>query len=251
MNFEDNKKEYVFGIHPVLEALDSEQEVEKILIQKGMRTEMSKRISDEARKKNIPISVVPVEKLNRVTRKNHQGVIAFISAIQYASLDNVIDQCYSTGQTPLFLLLDQITDVRNFGAIARTAEAAGVHTIIVPSKGSALITSDAVRTSAGALNHIPVCRVKDLGNTIKYLKDSGFKVIGASEKGKKSVFESELTSPLSIVMGSEEKGISEQVLELCHDQLHLPMKGKVGSLNVSVAASIFIFEAVRQRVIVE
>lgn len=243
----DQAKEFTYGIHPVLEALKSDQEIEKIFIQKGLKNDTSKEISQLARERNVPIGIVPVEKLNRITRKNHQGVVCYISAIQYASLDSVIESCYSKAKVPFVLILDQITDVRNFGAIARTAECAGVDAIIVPQKGAALITSDAMRTSAGALNYLPVCRVKSLPTTVQYLKDSGFEISGASEKSDKTLFDGDFMGPLGIVMGSEEVGISDELTQKCNHLYQIPMSGKVNSLNVSVASSIFIFEVIRQR----
>lgn len=239
--------DYLFGTQPALEALKSGNEIDKILIQKGLKSEVLGEIISLAKRLNVPFSYVPVEKLNRVTRKNHQGVIMYVSSINYASLDNVLDSAYQKGEAPLILVLDQITDVRNFGAIARTAECAGVHGIVIPSKGGAQINSDAMKTSAGALNYIPICREVYLDKTINFLKESGLQIVGCTEKGDKPVYKCDLTAPTAIIMGSEEKGISPVLLNKCDHKVVIPMVGKVESLNVSVSAGVLVYEVVRQR----
>jgi 23S rRNA (guanosine2251-2'-O)-methyltransferase len=200
-----------------------------------------------AKTERIPVVRVPEAKLNRITRKNHQGVVAHMSAIEYASLDNVVDECYSKGVAPLILVLDRITDVRNFGAIARTAECAGVHAIIIPEKGSAQINSDAVKTSAGALNHLPVARVKNLYYIVKDLKKMGLNVVAVTEKTDRLMYDTDFTSPTVLILGSEEDGISPELMGLSDESIKIPMAGNIESLNVSVSAGVVIYEAIRQR----
>jgi 23S rRNA (guanosine2251-2'-O)-methyltransferase len=241
-----NPEDFVFGVQSVLEVLNSEKDVEKILIQKGFSHD---EVEILARQRDIIIQRVPPERLNKVTGKNHQGVIAYVSAINYSSLTNVIADSFESGKTPLILVLDRITDVRNFGAIARTAEASGVNAIVTPVKGAAQIGSDAMKTSSGALSHIPVCREQNLLDSINELQQSGFRVIGCTEKTKDTYFRQDLTGPLAIVMGSEEDGISDEILEKCDMLGKIPMLGKIDSLNVSVACGVLLYEANRQRMI--
>lgn len=241
-------KEFVFGVQPVVECLKSEQDVERVLIQKNLTGDQIKGVMMLATKMGVPVQKVPVEKLNRVTRKIHQGVICYISAVQYASLDNVLQTAYERGEAPLILVLDQITDVRNFGAIARTAECAGVHGIVIPDKGGAQIGADAMKTSSGALNHIPICRTPRLTETVKFLKESGLQVVGCTEKAEDSLYDASFVEPLAIVMGSEESGISPDIRRLCSAEVKIPLHGKVGSMNVSVATAVVTYEALRQRI---
>ena len=188
-----------------------------------------------------------MEKLNQFTRKNHQGVVALISPILYHNLDQLVPGLYESGEVPLLLVLDSITDVRNFGAIARSAECAGVHGLIIPKSGSARIHEDAVKTSAGALLTVPVCRVASLANAIKFLKNSGIRIIGATEKATENLYKADLKDPMAFVLGSEEKGIQTSILALCDQEVSIPVYGQIASLNVSVAASLLMYEAVRQR----
>lgn len=248
-NFEKgaSEKDVIFGIRPVIEAIRSGKEIEKLLIQKDQHSVLIQELTVLAKELKIPISLVPVEKLNSVTRKNHQGVICFVSPIIYASLDHIITQVFQSGKAPLILLLDRITDVRNFGAIARTAECIGVDAIVIPSRGSAQISSDAIKTSAGALNFIPVCREDNLKNTLIYLKDSGLQLVGCTEKADKQLHEFDFTIPVAIIMGSEEDGISPEYLKKCDDAVKIPLQGQIQSLNVSVAAGMVLYEALRQR----
>jgi 23S rRNA (guanosine2251-2'-O)-methyltransferase len=240
-------KEIIFGTRPIIEALSAEKEIEKILIQRGTTGPQITEIIGLANDFNVPYQIVPVEKLNTITPKNHQGVIAFMSAISYGSLDNIISSCYEQGKLPLLIITDHITDVRNFGALARTAECAGVDAIIIPSKGNAQINSDAVKTSAGALTYIPICREDNLLKTVKYLQDSGISIVGCTEKAVKYIYEADYTKPTAIVMGSEETGISDEILRIADEVVKIPMNGKIGSLNVSVSAGIIVYEAIRQR----
>lgn len=245
---EKSSGEMVIGLHPVLELLKSDKEVEKILINKDlMNRQEGMDILYACRKREIPYQPVPVEKLNRVTPKMHQGVVAFVSPITYQRIENLIPYLFEQGEVPFILVLDRITDVRNFGAIARTAECAGVHAIVVPEKGAAQINEDAMKTSAGALNHIPVCRERDLGRALNFLNDSGITIISCTEKGNESLFDTKMEGPIALVLGSEEDGISEFLLRKSHHISALPQSGKVGSLNVSVAAGVAMFEVLRQR----
>lgn len=237
----------VFGIRAIIENINAGKEVDRLFVQKQLSNPLIKELLQTAKDYRIPISLVPVEKLNRITRKNHQGAIAFISAVQYASLDNIISETYQAGVEPFLLLLDRVTDVRNFGAIARSAECAGAQAIIVPSRGGAAINSDAMKTSAGALSHISVCRSDNLKETITYLKSSGITVVGCTEKTDVLIYDVDMKGPLCIIMGSEEDGISPEYLKLCDHRGKIPMRGKVESLNVSVSSGIALFEALRQK----
>ena len=245
----NSTEELVYGIQPVLELIESDKEIEKILVQKDSKNEKITEAVRLASARKIPVQKVPVWKFNKLTKKNHQGVVAYISPISYASLDHIISELYSEGKNPLILLLDRITDVRNFGAIARAAECAGVNALVIPSKGSALIGSDAIRTSAGALNHIPVCRATSLIGTMKFLKDSGLQVVSCTEKAQHTIYEVDFNVPTAIIMGSEEDGISDDLMQKSSVLASIPMKGKIGSLNVSVASGIILFEANRQRLL--
>lgn len=240
-------KEIIFGTRAIIEAIRAGKEIDKLLIQKGLSNELMLELSKLASLHHIPVSKVPVEKLDSITKKNHQGAICFLSAITYASLDNIVSECFQQGKTPYVLLLDRITDVRNFGAIARTAECAGMHAIVIPGKGSAQINSDAMKTSAGALNFIPVCREPNLKETINYLKNSGIQVVACTEKAEKLIYEIDLKIPTAILLGSEEDGISPEYLKLASDAAQIPLAGEIGSLNVSVAGAVVIFEGIRQR----
>ena len=240
-------KEFIFGMHPVLEAIDSGKEMEKVLIQREMKSQMLPKLRELIRARNIPFQYVPKEKLNRITRKNHQGIIAFPSPIVYHSLEQLLPTIYEKGEVPFFLLLDRVTDVGNFGAIVRTAECNGVHTIVVPSRGSALISAQAVKTSAGAIYKLPVCREDNLKQTIQYLKDSGLKVIACTEKAEDNCNQADLSGPCAIIMGSKETGISDEYLKKANVLVKIPMFGEIGSLNVSVATGIILYEVQRQR----
>lgn len=241
------KSDLIFGIHTVIEAINSGKEIERILAKRGLQGDLFRKLSDLAQKMQIPIQLVPVEKIDRITRKNHQGIVAFISPITYYNIEEIIPKLYEEGKTPLLLILDQVTDVRNFGSIARSAEVAGVDAIIIPEKGVAQINSDALKTSAGALHLIPVCRVKSLAMTVKFLKNSGLKIVAATAKGEKFYDESDMKDPLAIIMGSEDLGIAANLLRIADEWIKIPQLGQIESLNVSVAAGIIIFEAERQR----
>ncbi len=242
-----NKEDFIFGTRAIIEAIKNGKTVEKVLIKKGLNNELIKELNFLIKENNIATQLVPVEKINRITRKNHQGVIAFISPIVFDNIENVLPGIYESGEQPLLLVLDQITDVRNFGAIVRSAECAGVQAIIIPEKGMARIGADAVKTSAGALHHLPICRVNNLFKTIQFLSDSGIHIVAATEKGEKLYTDANFNRPVAIVMGSEDDGISKQILDIANEQLKIPIRGKIESLNVSVSAALMIYEAVRQR----
>lgn len=237
----------LYGTRPVIEAILAGKEFERLYIQKNINNELNRELMDLLKENRIQYLRVPVEKLNSITRKNHQGVIAFISPISYASLDNIITMTFESGNSPFVLILDRITDVRNFGAICRTAEAAGVHAIVVPVRGSAQINSDAMKTSAGALNYIPVCRENNLLKTIDFLKQSGLFIVGCTEKAEMAIHNLDLNRPIGVILGSEENGILPEYLKNVDATGRFPIHGNVSSLNVSVAAGILIYEVLRQR----
>nr|WP_319571285.1 23S rRNA (guanosine(2251)-2'-O)-methyltransferase RlmB [uncultured Draconibacterium sp.] len=242
-----DKEDFLFGTRAVIEAIKKGKTIDKILIKKGLRNELISELQQLIKESEIGAQYVPIEKINRITRKNHQGVLAFISPIEFDNIEAVIPGIYEEGKTPLLLVLDQITDVRNFGAIARSAECAGVQAIIIPEKGMARIGADAVKTSAGAIHNIPICKTNNLYHTVRFLKDSGIKIVAATEKGNKLYSNADMKSPLAIVMGSEDTGVSAQILKLADEQLRIPILGQIESLNVSVSAALMIYEAVRQR----
>lgn len=243
------ENEYVFGTRTVIEAIQSDREIERVFIQKGIQNELQNELIGQLSQLHIPYTRVPLEKLNRITKKNHQGVIAFLSSLSYTSLDHVLESCYSQGKDPLFVILDRITDVRNMGAIARTLEAAGASAMVIESKGNAMLSADAMKTSAGALNYLPVCRVQKLTNTISYLKDHGIQIVAATEKADKSIYTSDFSGPIAVIVGSEENGISEEIVAMANVRASIPMKGKIGSLNVSVSTGILLYEILRQRIV--
>ena len=240
------KPNLIFGMHPLLEALEAGREIDKILLKRGLRSEEVSRITALARERTIPLQIVPEERLTRLTRKQHQGVIAFISEIEYTPLETLISMLYEAGRSPFVLLLDGLTDVRNFGAIARTAECAGVDALIIPERGSVTVTADAIKTSAGALHRLPVCRVSSIMSAVSLLQASGLKIVAASEKARDVYTETELRLPLGLVLGAEDEGVSEEVLRRADHIVRIPQVGAIGSLNVSVAAGILIYEIVRQ-----
>lgn len=231
----------------MLEAIEAAKSIDKIMIKRDLTGELIKEVLNKAREMDIPVQRVPNEKLNRITMKNHQGVIAIVCPVRYYDLDNLVADLYESGKTPLGIMLDGVTDARNFGAIARSAECAGADFIVLPERGSASVTSDSVRASAGALFHIPVCRVKELPQAIAKLHDNGYKIVGASEKGAVDYTTIDYTIPVVIVMGAEDFGISNDVLRRCDELGAIPILGKVESLNVSVACGVMLYEAVRQR----
>ncbi|MCB2207854.1 MAG: 23S rRNA (guanosine(2251)-2'-O)-methyltransferase RlmB [Bacteroidetes bacterium] len=243
---EDYKQDMVYGIRPVLEAIDSGKEVEKILIQKGLRSDNFAELMNLVKEANIPYQFVPMEKLHRVTRKNHQGVIAYISPIVFDNIEQIIPTIFEKGQIPLVLILDRITDVRNFGAILRTAEATGVHAVVIPSKSSAQLNSGTIKSSAGAIFKVPICRSENLKDTLDFLTDSGLKIVAATEKAADLYYRADLSGPLVLILGSEGEGVSGEYLKRATVHVKIPMLGEIESLNVSVAAGVLLYEIVRQ-----
>lgn len=243
-----NNPDFIYGIHTVAETLRAGTPIHRILMQTELRNQKAMvEIFTEAKQRQIPLVRLPVERLNKFTRKNHQGVIALISAVPFVPLTNVILEIFEKGENPLVLILDRITDVRNFGAIARTAECSGVNAIVVPAKNSAQINQDAMKTSSGALNFIPICREKNLADAAKFLRESGLQVVACSEKTETHLYEIDFSVPTAIVMGSEETGISTDLWKQTSTQAKIPLNGQIESLNVSVATGIILYEAVRQR----
>jgi 23S rRNA (guanosine2251-2'-O)-methyltransferase len=244
---EESDLTMIYGTRAVIEALQAGKEFEKVFIQHGLNNPLARELKSELESAGLHFQSVPVEKLNRLTRSNHQGVIAYLSTVSYCKVEEIIPGIFEAGKTPLLLILDRITDTRNLGAIARTAECTGVHAIIIPSRGSALITADAVKTSAGALHHLPICREDNLKDTIDYLKSCGIKVIACSEKTDAHARDKDLTGPMAIIMGSEENGVSQEYIKRSDDSVKLPMEGTVASYNVSVATGMVLYEVVCQR----
>ena len=244
---ESPEEQFIYGIRPAMEAILAGKEIEKIYITRGARGDLMQELKQLMRDRKILYTEVPVEKLNRLTRKNHQDVVCFISSVTYQSIEDIVPSVFEKGQSPLILILDRITDVRNFGAIARTAECAGVHAIVIPYKGAAQVSADAVKTSAGALNTIPVCREKNLNQTIAFLKESGLQIIAATEKTSDVLYNADFTTPCAVIMGSEEDGISTDLLKLADKKIKIPLFGTIKSLNVSVACGVVLYEALRQR----
>ena len=241
------KNEMIFGVRAVIEAIQAGKEIDKILVKRDIQSELSKELFAELKGRMIPVQRVPVERINRITRKNHQGVIAFISAITYQKTEDIVPYLFEQGKNPLLIMLDGITDVRNFGAIARTCECAGIDAIIIPAKNSVSVNADAMKTSAGALHTLPVCREHSLTEAIKFLKNSGFKIVAATEKGDYDYTKANYKDPVCIIMGAEDTGVPYEHLSLCDEWIKIPLLGKIESLNVSVAAGILIYEAVKQR----
>jgi 23S rRNA (guanosine2251-2'-O)-methyltransferase len=245
---ESKSKDFIFGIRAIIEAIKAEKQIDKLLVSVDVgKSELMGELLSLAKEKKIFLQRVPDYKLNKITPKNHQGAIAYLSVVSYASFEDVLQSVFEKGETPLFLLLDGITDVRNLGAIARTAECAGVHAIIVPEKNSAQIGSDAIKTSAGALHYLPVSRVKNLSQAVKYLQQAGVQVVACTEKTDAFLYDIDMTVPTAIVMGAEDIGISNDIIKSADALAKIPMFGQISSLNVSVSAGVILYEAVRQR----
>ncbi len=244
---ENNTQEMVYGLHPLMEALEAGKEVEKVFLQKGLEGKTFRQLHRLLKIHRIPFQVVPLEKLNRLTRKNHQGVVAYVSPVAFFDIEQLLPTLYEKGETPFLLMLDKITDVRNFGAILRTAESAGVHAVIIPAKGAAQLNSGTIKSSAGAIFKIPICRQHNLKETLQYLKNSGLRIAAITEKADKPYFQENLTGPIVLLLGSEGEGISPEYLKLADVRLRIPMLGQIASLNVSAATAILLYETVRQR----
>ncbi|MDR1542924.1 MAG: 23S rRNA (guanosine(2251)-2'-O)-methyltransferase RlmB [Prevotellaceae bacterium] len=242
------EKNMIFGLRSVIEAINAGKDIDKIFIRRELGGDLAKELFAKIRPLQIPVQRVPLEKLNRLTMKNHQGVIAFLSEITYQDITSIIPTLYEEGKTPFVVVLDGVTDVRNFGAIARSCECAGVDAILVPARGAAAANADAVKTSAGALHIIPVCRAENLVNAVKYLKDSGLKIVAVTEKTENLYSTEDYNAPLALVMGAEDEGISPEILRLCNTRVSIPVLGKIQSLNVSVAAGVLMYKVIENRV---
>ena len=244
---EENKTQMLYGIHPVMEAIRAGRTFDKVLLKQGMEGEQFRQLYALIGEKKINCQFVPVERLNRGVRGAHQGVVAYVSQIELVGLEEMVEKALAKSSNPLFVILDGVSDVRNLGAVSRTLECVGGNGIIVPAKGGAAINAEAVKASAGALTRIDACRVPNLRYAAYYLKQAGFRIVAASEKVDKLIYDADLKGPVAIVMGSEGKGISSAMLELADEKVAIPMSGNIGSLNVSIAAAVVMYEAVRQR----
>lgn len=241
------EKEMIFGIRAVIEAIEAGKEIDKVIIRRELQGDLSKELLTLLKSHDVAVQRVPNERLDRFTRKNHQGVIAFLSAITYEKIEDIVPFLYENGKDPFILVLDGITDVRNFGAIARTCEVAGVNAIVIPAKESVTVNADAVKTSAGALLKIPVCKEPNLTSAIQFLRNSGIKVVAASERGADIYTEIDYTGPIAFVMGAEDTGVANENLRIADNLVKIPQFGTIGSLNVSVAAGVLIYEVIRQK----
>ena len=243
----EKESDFIYGVRAVIEAIDAGKVINKLFIQIGIQGDLVKELYRVIKGRDIVVQKVPLQKLNKLTRKNHQGVIAFISPVEYHSIDDVLPNIYDEGKEPFVFILDRVTDVRNLGSIARSAECNGVDALVLPSRGSTLIGADAIKTSAGALHKLPVCKEKNLKETIQYLKDYGVSIVGCTEKTDVLLPDEDLTGPIAVIMGSEENGISDEYLKMCDKKVRIPMFGTIESLNVAVSASVVMYEVNRQR----
>lgn len=241
------KTHQIFGIRAIIEAIRKGQEIDKVFIQKDLQGDLMRELMQVMKKHNVNFSYVPVEKMRRLSQQNHQGAIAQISPVSFHTLESLVELAENQSQKPLFLLLDQLSDARNFGAIIRTAECCGVHGIIVAKSGSAPVNGDTVKTSAGAVFNVPICKVEHLKDAIYYLQSAGIQVVAATEKTNNTLYQTDFTQATAIVMGSEDRGINPSILKIVDQQAKLPLMGTIGSLNVSVACGAFLYETVRQR----
>lgn len=241
------KDNQIFGIRAIIEAVNAKKEIDKVFIQKEAQGELMSELLKTLKKSNINFSYVPVEKLNKLTHNNHQGAVATIAPITFISLENLVESVIASGKTPLFLILDQLSDARNFGAIIRTAECTGVDGIIIQKQGAAPVNGDTVKTSAGAVFNVPICKVDHIKDAVFYLQGSGIKTVAATEKTDNNLYDISLNEPIAIIMGSEDKGVNPSVLKIVDQKAKLPMFGTISSLNVSVACGAFLYETVRQR----
>ncbi|MBD79888.1 MAG: 23S rRNA (guanosine(2251)-2'-O)-methyltransferase RlmB [Crocinitomicaceae bacterium] len=243
----ERNSDFIFGLHPVQEALKANKTIDKILISRDLKGESVRMIRGLSKSNQVQVKQVPEEKLNRITRKNHQGIIAFISPVDFHSIEDLLPTLFSSNKDPLLLILDGVTDVRNFGSMLRTAECMGVDAVIMPARNSVAINADVVKTSTGAIYNIPICKEIHFGSVLQYISESGCKLIACSEKAKKELKESDLTGPIAIIMGDEGSGIDDKTLGRCNDHIKIPMSGKTGSLNVAVSTGMVLYEVVRQK----
>lgn len=241
------EKDFIFGIHPVMEAIKQHQDIDKVILQRDIRGPLIGELRKLIKEHEVPVQNLPLQRINNISKKNHQGVIAYLSPISFQPLDSIVMDLFERGETPFILVLDRLSDVRNFGAVCRTAECAGVHAVVIPVKGSAQVNADAVKTSSGALLRIPLCREKSLPSSVEYLKNSGFKIISCTEKTNHLIYDADYDGPIAIIMGSEENGISSPLMNLSDIAVKIPMIGEIESLNVSVSTGIVLYEAIRQR----
>jgi 23S rRNA (guanosine2251-2'-O)-methyltransferase len=241
------KDNQIFGIRAIIEAINAKKEIDKIFVQKDAQGDLMQELQKTMKRSNINFSYVPVEKLNRLTPNNHQGAVATIAPISFVSLETMVESVIETGKKPLFLILDQLSDARNFGAIIRTAECTGVDGIIIQKQGSAPVNGDTVKTSAGAVFNVPICKVDHIKDAIFYLQGSGIKTVAATEKTEQNIYDINFNEPVAIIMGSEDRGVNPSVLKIVDEKAKLPMFGTIESLNVSVACGAFLYEALRQR----
>lgn len=241
------EKEMIFGLRSVIEAVEAGKDVDRVLVKRELQGELFRELQDVLTMHEIPMQKVPLERIDRFTRKNHQGVLAFMSAVTYQKIEDIVPMLYEEGKNPFIVVLDGITDVRNFGAIARTCEVAGVDAIVIPARGSVRVNADAIKTSAGALHTIPVCRELSIKDAVQFLRNSGIKVVAATEKAAENYTSSTYVDPVAILMGAEDVGISPELLKISDDLVRLPIFGTIQSLNVSVAAGVMLYEVVRQR----
>ncbi len=242
-----NTTDTIYGIRPLIEAINSGKEIDKVIVKKGLSGELVQELMSLLRSRGIAPQYVPAEKFIQFGTRNHQGVVAYISPVDFEPIEEVVARLWEEGKTPFIVVLDSVTDVRNFGAIVRSAECAGAHAIVFPSKGAARIGADAVKTSAGAIHHMPICRVHSLKSTISFLQLSGIKVVAATEKASTIYTKAKLHGPVAIIMGSEDTGLSENAIKMADELVSIPIMGKVNSLNVSVAAGLIMYEVVRQQ----
>jgi 23S rRNA (guanosine2251-2'-O)-methyltransferase len=242
------KEQLIFGIRAIIEAIQSGVAVDKVFIQKEASGDLMKDLMNVMKRASVNFSYVPIEKLNRLTINNHQGAVASIAPISFIDIEQLVSRTLEENENPLFLILDQISDARNFGAIIRTAACTGVHGIIVQKAGSAPVNGDTVKTSAGAIFKVPICKVEHIKDAVFYLQGSGIKVIAATEKTDQNIYNLALNEGIAIIMGSEDRGVNPSVLKIVDEKAKLPMQGSIGSLNVSVACGAFLYETVRQRI---
>ena len=245
------KENQIFGIRAIIEAIQAGKELDKVFLHKDAQGDLMRDLLKVLKSNKVNFTYVPIEKLNRFTRKNHQGVVAFISEIPFYKIEDLLPQIFEEGKIPFLLILDRLTDVRNFGAIARTAECVGIDAIVIPDKGAAPINSDAIKTSAGALYNVKICKENNLAHVVDFLQQSGVTVFAATEKAEKMIYDAHFSEPCAIVMGNEETGISKEVLHHADEKIKLPITGKTQSLNVSVACGAILYEAVRQKMVGE
>jgi 23S rRNA (guanosine2251-2'-O)-methyltransferase len=241
------KDNQIFGIRAIIEAINAKKEIDKVFVQKDAQGDLMQELLKTMKRNNINFSYVPVEKLNRLTPNNHQGAVATIAPISFVSLENLVEKVTESGKMPLLLILDQLSDARNFGAIIRTAECTGVDGIIIQKQGSAPVNGDTVKTSAGAVFNVPICKVDHIKDAIFYLQGSGIKTVAATEKTDQQIYDINFNEPVAIIMGSEDRGVNPSVLKIVDEKAKLPMFGTIESLNVSVACGAFLYETLRQR----